>query len=60
MFGTLKTNDLEAARDVVSSDYSAVPTDIYTGIVKMAYATTSSGGALAVVLQVYLEENGKD
>ena len=60
MFGTLKTNDLEAARDVVSSGYSAVPTDIYTGIVKMAYATTSSGGALGVVLQVYLEETGKD
>lgn len=60
MFNKLTTTDLEEARDVVSSGYAPVATDIYTGIVKMAYAVTSAKGALGVALHIYLEETGKD
>lgn len=60
MFKDLSSKDLETARDVVPTGQYTVKSDIYTGVVKMAYGTQSARGALGVVLTLYLEELGKE
>lgn len=49
MFGNLKSEGLEETQDRVGG-YQPFETDIYTGTIKVAYATESAGGALGVVL----------
>lgn len=53
LFGSLTTDGLEEATDRLGG-FSALPTDIYTGPVKLAYAGQSSGGARSVTVVVDL------
>lgn len=49
LFGNLTTEGTEATEDRLGG-YAAIDTNIYTGIVKMAYAGQSSAGARSVTL----------
>ena len=51
LFGNLGTDNTEAVEDRLGG-FSAKDTDIYTGKIKLAYATESSGGARGVTLIV--------
>lgn len=50
-FGNLKTDGLEAARDVLGGG-GAMETDVYNGVIKLAFAGVSSGGAHSMTVHV--------
>lgn len=56
-FGNLGTDGLEQARDVLGGG-GAIDSDSYTGIIKLAYAGASSGGAR--FLAVHIDLNGRE
>ena len=51
MFGNLTTNDLEESQDYLGG-FSPLETDIYSGIIKMAYAGEAKSGAKSITLLV--------
>lgn len=54
IFGSLSTEGLEEAQDRLGG-FAPLDTDIYTGVIKMAYAGQSTGGARNVSLVVDFE-----
>jgi hypothetical protein len=49
MFQNLRTDGLEETQDVVvGSNSGTVPTNVYAAIIKMAYVSTATSGAMAV------------
>lgn len=51
-FGNIKTSDdVVKQGDVIAGDYSPIASGMYNAKVKMAYARTSSGGALGVTIE---------
>jgi len=48
LFGNLKTEGTEKTEDRLGGGFQPLDTDIYTGIIKLAYAGQSSGGARSV------------
>ena len=56
-FGNLGTDGLEEARDTLGGG-GAIDSDSYTGVIKLAYAGASSGGAR--FLAVHVDVNGRE
>lgn len=61
MFKKLKSDSLEENKDVLGGDGKfTIPTDLYAGTIKMAYAVESKSGAMGIHLEVTLEGQEKN
>lgn len=58
-FGSLNTQDLEQAGDVLSGNFGPIDSGVYDGVVLTAYAGKSDGGAHNMTFEVELDVNGK-
>lgn len=56
LFGNLKSDGLEESQDRLGG-YKPLETDIYTGVIKAAYAGKSEGGALSMNLIAMINNN---
>lgn len=55
LFKKLGTDNLEKEKDVLGGGRKVLPSDIYKGVIKYAYATQAESGALGLVLSIALE-----
>ena len=62
MFGNLKTNEtaMQEKTDRIGGGYQPLPSGIYQAEVAHAYATTSKGGAMGLVVKFNIIQDGKD
>lgn len=60
MFSKFTTEGLTNNADYVAGTTYTVPSGVYKGVIKLAYATQSTGGALGVSFVVMLDETGKE
>lgn len=59
--GIKQTENVEEVKDVVGGQgFQPLPSDIYNGMIEMAYVTTSQNGALGVVLKIKIFPNKED
>ena len=54
MFGNMTTDGMEKQEDRLGGGYQPLETDIYTGVIKAAYAGKSQSGAMNITLIVQL------
>lgn len=59
LFAGIKSDGVEAAKDVVGGGGFLKETDIYLGTVRQAYGITSKNGSIGVSLEVELEDGSK-
>lgn len=60
IFSKLKSDGLEEAKDSLGGGFGAIPSDVYTGKIKAAYAGESAGGALSMTFVVGVQVAGKE